>query len=315
MTMTTLSRLRRLTRAAFALSLLGLNTAAFHSPKIIQAPFRSSLPGISPEPVPGVSASSEAIPPVPPLTALHLASDASASATERIGLRKDKFDYDAVVKYLGAVGIQGALLFGFLFGLDVLVDSLALKVPRPANFVLFYALSLKSRVFNPLANNRPKVNTLESESSSTKRVMPSWTPPGVVFPVMWLLVIAPLRALASTMVVAATSQYASYTIMTLMTHLSIGDVWNTINNVERRYGVSVVGVACVWLSKAYAAYSYGRVVPRAGTLLALPLVWLTVASALIYSTWRINPDPTTGKPEPLYPTVGDKKTKLVWFQS
>lgn len=306
--------LRRLAKVACAVSLTGVNTAAFRSPTIIKVPIRSLLPGVSFIGSPRVS--SKATPSARPVTTLQLASDTPASASETIQLSsKAKFDYDAVAKYVGAIGIQGTLLFGFLAALDVLVDKLAVTVPRPANFALFYALSLKSRVFNPLANNRPKVNTLESGASSTQRVMPSWTPPGVAFPIMWLLVIAPIRALASTMVVAATSQYASFTIMTLMAHLSIGDVWNTINNVERRYGVSVVGVACVWLSKAYAAYSYGRVVPRAGTLLALPLVWLSVASALIYSTWRINPDPSTGKPEPLYPTVGDKKTKFVWFQS
>jgi translocator protein len=302
-------RLRRLTKVAYAAaSLLGVTTAAFRTPTIIRVPVRSSLPGISPR------ISSYVTPPVS-LTTLQLASDSPASATETRKLSKAKFDYDAVVKYFGALGIQCTLLFGFLSGLDFLVNKMALQVPGPANFALFYALSLKSRVFNPLANNSPKVNTLESDAASTKRIMPAWTPPGVVFPVMWLLVIAPLRALASTMVVAATSQYASWTIMTLMTHLSIGDVWNTINNVERRYGVSVVGLACVWLSKACAAYAYHRAVPRAGMLLALPLLWLTVASALIYSTWRINPDPSTGKPDPLYPTVGDKRTTFVWFQN
>jgi tryptophan-rich sensory protein len=223
-----------------------------------------------------------------------------------------------VAKYAGAIAVQLGLLYGFLSGLDAAVARWDLKVPFAANCLLFYALSLKSRVFNPLANSRPQVKTLESDSASSKRNMPAWTPPGFVFPIMWLLIIAPLRAVASSMVVSAagasSTRYASRTVMALMLHLSIGDVWNTINNVERRYGASVTGVALVWMSKALAALAYYRALPWAGILLSLPLLWLTVAFALIAATWRLNPDPATGKPEKLYPTVGEKKTKFVWFQ-
>jgi tryptophan-rich sensory protein len=227
-------------------------------------------------------------------------------------------DYDAVIKYVGAIAIQLGLMNGFMSGIDAAVVRWNLKVPFAANFLLFYALSLKSRVFNPLANNRPKVKTLESDSASEKRQMPAWTPPGLVFPIMWLLIIAPLRAAASSLVVSAAGVsptcYASWTIMALLLHLSIGDVWNTINNVERRYGTSVAGVALVWLSKALAAFAYYRALPTAGILLSLPLLWLTVAFALIVATWRLNQDPATGRPEKLYPTVGDKKTRIVWLQ-
>jgi translocator protein len=240
-------------------------------------------------------------------TTLAASSASSDDATSK------KFDFDAVVKYAAAIAIQMSLLLGLFSGLDAIVSRFSLQVPFAVNVAFFYALALKSRVFNPLANNRPKVQTLETAKEQEKRKMPTWTPPGVVFPIMWLLIIAPLRAVASSMIYASTKCYANTAILTLMLHLSIGDVWNTINNVEKRYGVSVVGVLCVWLSKAYAAYQYYQIVPLAGKLLALPLIWLSIASSLIAATWRLNPDPNTGKPEPLFPTVGDKKTKLVWF--
>jgi len=94
---------------------------------------------------------------------------------------------------------------------------------------------------------------------------------------------------------------------------SIGDVWNTINNVERRYGVAVAGIACVWISKANAAYRYYQVNAVAGKLLGATLIWLTVASALVTATWRLNPDPKDDKPEPLYPVTGKAVTKFAWF--
>lgn len=225
------------------------------------------------------------------------------------------FDYYAVFKYTAALVTQMTLLFGVFTGLDKIVGTFNIQIPFFANFILFYFLALKSRIFNPLSNNRPQPQTKEIAGEEQKRVMPTWTPPGFIFPIVWLLVIAPIRATASAMIYGSTMSYTTPAIMALMLHLSIGDVWNTINNVEKRYGVSVVGVVLVWLSKAFAAYQYYLVVPMAGKLLALPLIWLTIASSLIIRTWQLNPEPETGKPEPLYPVVGKKTTKFAWFSS
>jgi translocator protein len=153
------------------------------------------------------------------------------------------------------------------YGLDRLVEQWAAitttsttttaVVPFAVNFVLFYVMALKSRVFNPLSNARPTPQTLEATDATAvptppQRNMPSWTPPGVIFPIMWLLIIGPIRAYSSSLVYAATGHYACLPLLALVFHLSIGDVWNTINNVERRYGTAVSGVVCVWLSNAHA---------------------------------------------------------------
>lgn len=87
-------------------------------------------------------------------------------------------------------------------------------------------------------------------------------------------------------------------LLWLVIHLSIGDTWNTINNVEGRTGAAVPGVALVWLSAVLAAQQYFAVSQQAGLLLGGTLLWITVAGALVADTWRIN-DAIT--PEPLYP--------------
>jgi len=277
-------------------------------------------------------------------------------------------DYGAMGRYAVAFVIQMGLIKTFLTGIDLtvvpttfLLGNLNLttkKVPFfIVNFIFFYGLALKSRVFNPMSNARPKPATkeieIEIESAvdddnkdgdtpngggggpvdEAPRKMPSWTPPGVVFPIVWLLIIGPLRATSSSLVVsellsgpaasASSSVYGSTTIMALMAHLSIGDIWNTINNTERRYGTSVLGVALVWISAAFAAYQYYQVVPLAGTLLSLPLVWLSIASSLIFRTWQLNnPNPVTGRSYSLLPRLEQQQqqqqtktiTKLIWFE-
>lgn len=218
---------------------------------------------------------------------------------------------------------------GFFTGIDLLSSAVDVEVPFVANFFFFYVFSLKSRIFNPLSNKRPKRDTKEIEAeldgnkaaqNEKPRKMPEWTPPGLVFPIMWILIIGPLRAASSALLVTGAGgvDYASNAILFLMLHLSIGDTWNTINNVERRYGTSVLGVTCVWISAAFAAYSYGQVDPLAGKLLSVPLVWLTIASSLIVRTWQLNPSESSGEKESLLPTKPASQegsiTKFTWFE-
>jgi len=221
------------------------------------------------------------------------------------------FDFGAVFKYLTSMVVQMSLFYALFQGLDRFVLP-NFKVPFALNAVAMYFLALKSRIFNPLSNRRPQPKTKEVNGAQ-QRKMPSWTPPGFVFPIVWLLLIGPLRAVTSAMVIHASGQYTTPALLSLMLHLSIGDVWNTINNVERRYGTSVLGIFFVWTSAANAAFQYYKVLPVAGKALSLKLIWLTIASSLIFRTWQLNPDPSTGQKSPLLPTRGDGYTKFTWF--
>lgn len=73
-----------------------------------------------------------------------------------------------------------------------------------------------------------------------------------------------------------------------MAHLSIGDTWNTINNVEKRLGTATLGVFFVWLSACYTGYLYYKGLPLAGYIFLPSCVWLSIASFLVYSIWRLN---------------------------
>ena len=94
-------------------------------------------------------------------------------------------------------------------------------------------------------------------------------------------------------------------------HLTAGDIWNTINNTEKRYGASVIGVLFVVLSAANAAYQYSTVDIFAGKLLGATCLWLVTATALITDTWRIN-TAENGKRVPLFPVVGEAETSFMW---
>lgn len=239
-------------------------------------------------------------------------SETTADETDAVVERK--LDVGAIAKYIAALAIQMGLFTGLFAGLDKVVAATGIRVPFAANFILFYFFALKSRFLNPLQNSRPQVSNKEIKNAE-ERKMPSWTPPGFIFPIVWLLLIGPLRAATSSMVYAAAGgSYCNVAILSLMLHLSIGDVWNTINNVERRYGTSVLGIVCVYTSAAFAAFQYSQVLPLAGKLLSLKLIWLTIASSLIIQTWRLNKNPDTGKKYSLLPKTGEgSKTEFSWF--
>ena len=96
---------------------------------------------------------------------------------------------------------------------------------------------------------------------------PSWTPPGIAFPFIWLTITA-LRATAAQMAYAGSLRNPALDALVL--HFCIGDTWNCITNVERRLGVSAVGCFAVWGSVFRAVKAFGcvggaqgRVRPRA----------------------------------------------------
>jgi len=237
------------------------------------------------------------------------------------------FDTEAVLKYTAAATVEMTCFATSFYLLDLLLAQFSLtnSIPAPLIGFLFYAISLKSRIFNPLNNQRPdsskalaKKDDPESASAGFRdRVMPSWTPPGVVFPIMWLLIIGPIRAYSSTLIIEANAGvFFTPATMALIFHLTIGDIWNTINNTEKRYGAAVIGVVTVVISAFYASQQYYQVLPVAGKILGATLLWLVTASALITDTWRLNPD-ADGNKDPLYPTKAINKegsiTKFAWF--
>lgn len=239
----------------------------------------------------------------------------SSTVSEDDPYSSPQLDTGALAKYAVAATTELAL-FGATFQLiDLALAQLDTQLPLPAIAFVFYAASLKSRVFNPLNNQRPdrsKAANEEGSSGFRDRVMPSWTPPGVIFPIMWVLIIGPLRAYSAALVVSSTGSFLTLPTMAFMLHLTVGDIWNTINNTEKRYGAAVIGVLCVVISAANAAYQYSTVDPLAGKLLGGTCIWLVTAAALITDTWRLNPT-ENGERVPLYPVKGEAETSFMWF--
>ncbi|CAM9938848.1 unnamed protein product [Scytosiphon promiscuus] len=216
-------------------------------------------------------------------------ADGGKSSSSRPGL-----DLAAVAKYIAGTAAE----FGIIMGLLTLLQGnvltrLGAKWAKATVFLTFGFLAMKSRTFSVLNARRPSV--AKEKEAKVERRRPDWMPPPKVFPFIWIT-IGVLRAISTTMVWEALGcKLATVPIASMVLHLSIGDTWNHINNVEKKLGVAVSVVFLVWLSVANTVFRYYQVLPKAGLVLLPSLLWISVANLLVQSIWRLN-----GK-EPLYP--------------
>lgn len=216
----------------------------------------------------------------------------------------DAIDWARIATYPIATIGEFAVIAALFRLLDVTAKLPIFLVPP-----LFLFLSLKSRVFSLLPASRPPRGGFENEEEGKPKApvpkevkRPSWTPPGIAFPFIWLT-ISCLRAASSTLIWRACGRSLfSGPLLVLVLHLCVGDTWNCVTNVEKRLGTSALGVLAVLASVYTAVAVYYRTVPLAGMLLAPSACWITIASVLTWTIWSMN-EPN----EPLLPKKGDGK--------
>ena len=116
------------------------------------------------------------------------------------------------------------------------------------------------RTFSPLDASRPEV--ANEKTAVAGKNCPRWMPPPLAFPIIWST-IALLRAASSVAIFVHVGSLDVPAVHAMLLHLAVGDTWNSINNVERRLGVAVVGVGCVLLSVYNVVLQYWKVTPNA----------------------------------------------------
>jgi translocator protein len=255
-------------------------------------------------------------------TTLQMAATSSTNNNDDVS-SSTKVQWGDIAKYIVATAIQFGILKGALYGLDQLVtfvgvvvaqqqhqsasaSSASTLLPLPLVAVLFMGFSLRSRIASILDNSRPNRKLLKGKATPSSVKRPTWTPPGIAFPFIWLSITA-LRGLSSAMIYRHTQSLHCAPLLAMMVHLSIGDTWNCITNIEERLGVSAVGVLLVWASVWNAIYQYSQILPLAGQILVPSGIWISIATVLTWNIWLLNDK------QPLYPTKGNgRSSKWKW---
>lgn len=115
---------------------------------------------------------------------------------------------------------------------------------------------------------------------------PSWNPPAWIFGPAWTLLYT-LMAVAAWLVwkrAGFTRPLALYFVQ-----LALNAAWTPIFFGAHEMGWAFIEIITMWIAIALTLISFFRVNRAAGWLLVPYLAWVTFATALNFTLWKLNP--------------------------
>jgi len=116
---------------------------------------------------------------------------------------------------------------------------------------------------------------------------PSWTPPDWVFPVTWTTLYV-CMSLAGAM--AASAENGGLALALWSMQIAFNGLWTPVFFGLRQLRLGMAVLAVLWLSVAATMVALWALDWRAGALFAPYLLWVTIAGALNWSVWQLNPE-------------------------
>lgn len=116
---------------------------------------------------------------------------------------------------------------------------------------------------------------------------PSWTPPNWLFPVAWttLYLLMSLSAMRVAQLPDAGQALAFWAMQ-----IAFNTLWTPVFFGLRRMRAALVVMAFLWLSVAVTTLAFWQMDWLAALMFIPYLLWVSVAGALNFSVWRLNPD-------------------------
>jgi len=210
---------------------------------------------------------------------------------------------------LGTTGVfESAALFGILYSSVLLAASSKYPdwIPSILNEPLISLLASMLVVFgssfvgaiveggmSSATNQALKANEIPGDANwYSKLKKPSWTPPGYVFPIMWLIVSKPTQLCALSRMIkfglGSDTPGTLFALAVYTSHLALGDAWNKVF-----FGLECIGRGTFVISLFYgallaSAYLFYNIDKGAGYYMLPTCAWVTVATALQYSIYFKN---------------------------
>jgi len=217
-------------------------------------------------------------------------------------------DKSLAIKAAVSVIAEALSLLGILKGAKVLSAKSLPLISRQINgipalqwasfaFVCFGSSAVKKMldggVSSAASNQATNINQVPGNAQwYTSLQKPKWNPPGWVFPIMWVLISKPTQMWAVSRLFRMTASPTPYlpALAVYCTHLALGDVWNQVFFEQERIKLGT-GVITVFYGMLVASTElFGTLDERAGFLMLPTLGWVTVATALQWSIYKLNPD-------------------------
>lgn len=115
---------------------------------------------------------------------------------------------------------------------------------------------------------------------------PSWTPPDWLFPVAWTTLYLCMSVAAMRVAqIPGTGQALAFWGL----QIALNTLWTPIFFGLRRMGAGMIVILALLAAVAATAIAFFRADTIAGLLFLPYVAWVTVAGALNWSVWRLNP--------------------------
>lgn len=118
---------------------------------------------------------------------------------------------------------------------------------------------------------------------------PGWTPPDWVFPVTWTVLYL-LMSISAARIAALPGTGQALALWSLQ--IALNTLWTPVFFGLRRMFAGLVIIAALWLAVAATTLAFWGHDWLAGLMFLPYLVWVTIATALNASVWRLNPAAT-----------------------
>ena len=118
---------------------------------------------------------------------------------------------------------------------------------------------------------------------------PPFSPPAIVFPIVWTILYALMGISAARVSLAPPSAHRSRSLNLFVAQLIVNFFWSLIFFNARSYGFAFLWLLLLWVLVLWMVISFWRIDPRAALLQIPYLLWLTFAAYLNYGVWSLNP--------------------------
>lgn len=115
---------------------------------------------------------------------------------------------------------------------------------------------------------------------------PSWTPPNWLFGPVWTILFIAM-AIAAWLVWRKVGLTATPMQLFLL-QLLLNVAWSALFFRLRSPGLAFAEIVMLWFAILATSIEFWRTVPAAGWLLLPYLIWVSYATALNFSIWRLN---------------------------
>jgi tryptophan-rich sensory protein len=131
--------------------------------------------------------------------------------------------------------------------------------------------------------------SIDASSFYGELVRPGWAPPSVVFGPVWTILYV-LMGIAAWLVWRAQGfRAARMPLILFLVQLAINALWSWLFFGWHLGVLAFADVLLLWWLIVTTIILFWRIRPLAGVLLIPYLLWVSFASALCYSIWKLNP--------------------------